>query len=645
MSELLTYKTDLKSLKYSKDRPQSGYSGQPFIQKDIDKEPTNNSTEDFLLRGGLKAVPDALEDVGRLTKYFVNLKSPNGFLFIAKQNILSRSAVRTQTTGDAPTSLGSINLSDNVQNLIPTLNEGAYTPLSTLAQAGTGFLGYHVNKQGLNPFGDTGPYSDNNKLYGVRVKSSQPTDQNRLVNIARSLSSASPVSFSGFTLNPQGGRNKDLLSYVGGPGSDLGIGQTTIRMSSNSITTPGEGKNLANISGLTPLTSEFRAKIGQTFPGLTKAWTYPQLSSLGTVDAINLGEGYDKWKKSNSVEKSPSYITDFRIPTLENTTTSTVTGIAPSYSGNNSKAIEGISDSRIKQISPGQKGNRINYQVGKINEDGNISVVDQINFQPIYKSTSVRASKNGVAKNDFVKFRIGAIMRDGQKIFSHFRAFINSFSDSYNGNWSSIKYMGRGEDFYKYGGFGRSISLSFTVAAQSKPELMAQYKKLNFLASTLAPDYGKSGFMGGILHQLTMGGWCYELPGFISKLSLGIPQESPWEIAIPATDDGGDPSNPIFSDPTVKEMPHICNVSIDFTPIHRFRPELQDNTYNNSGNEVSSYGKQRFIQLTNGLNTNYVPVSLAQAQEGIGSDAENEFRQFLRFENKEGEQISNTRGY
>jgi hypothetical protein len=29
----------------------------------------------------------------------------------------------------------------------------------------------------------------------------------------------------------------------------------------------------------------------------------------------------------------------------------------------------------------------------------------------------------------------------------------------------------------------------------------------------------------------------------------------------------------------------------------------------------------------------------------IGSDAENEFRQFLRFENEEGEQISNTRGY
>ena len=128
-------------------------------------------------------------------------------------------------------------------------------------------------------------------------------------------------------------------------------------------------------------------------------------------------------------------------------------------------------------------------------------------------------------KNDLVKFRIAAVLRTKdnkppEKIYTHFRAFINSFSDAYNASWSGIKYMGRGEEFYKYGGFGRKISLSFTVAAQSKPELMAQYKKLNFLASTLAPDYGDSGYMGGVLTTLTMGGWCFELPGFIGRLTL-----------------------------------------------------------------------------------------------------------------------------
>lgn len=640
MSELLTYKTDLKSLRYSKDRPQGGSSGQPFIQKDIDKEPTNNSTEDFLLRGGLNAVPDALEDVARLSKYFFNLKSPSGFLFIAKQNLLSKSSVKTQASSGLGYGGFSVDIGNNTigPSQSGPINQGVYTPLSTLIQAGTGFLGNHANALGVNPLSPQNINGIQIPDIGGGLNTYEFAIQDRggngrLVDIANSLATGKKNNIGDIELNPlEDGLT--LMSYGGGPGAILGIGTTSIRKASNSI-----GLNL------TPrqVESPTRDNKTQVFSGNTSAWSYQQLTSISSPNAPT---GYSDFKFSTPSLRAETQIRDFRVPLLptEPDAISTVVGISPSYSGPNSKAIEGVSDSRIKQISPGQRGNRINYQKGKV-IDGVVSVVDKINFQPIYKSSNVRPSSDGVAKNDFVKFRIGAILRDGQKVYSHFRAFINSFSDDYTGGWNGIKYMGRGEEFYKYGGFERGISLSFTVAAQSKPELMAQYKKLNFLASTLAPDYGSSGFMGGVLHQLTMGGWCFELPGFISKLTLSIPQESPWEIAIPATDDGGDPSNPIFSDNTVKEMPHICNVSMDFTPIHRFRPEIQDNTYDNSGNEVSSYGKQRFIQLTNGLNTNYTPVSLAQAQEGIGSDAENEFRQFIRFENEEGEQISNTRGY
>ena len=138
---------------------------------------------------------------------------------------------------------------------------------------------------------------------------------------------------------------------------------------------------------------------------------------------------------------------------------------------------------------------------------------------------------------------------------------------------------------------------------------MAQYKKLNFLASTLAPDYGDSGYMGGVLTTLTLGGWCYELPGFIDSLTLDIPQESPWEIAIGSDVEKGK------GDKTVKEMPHICKVTMNFTPIHTFRPELQKNGYDEEGNgEVDTYGDQHYIGLTNGRNNNYVPVSLKDAQ-------------------------------
>ena len=50
---------------------------------------------------------------------------------------------------------------------------------------------------------------------------------------------------------------------------------------------------------------------------------------------------------------------------------------------------------------------------------------------------------------------------------------------------------------------------------------------LCFLASNLAPSYSSNGYMAGSLVELTMGGWCYELPGFITSLTLDIPQESP----------------------------------------------------------------------------------------------------------------------
>ena len=186
--------------------------------------------------------------------------------------------------------------------------------------------------------------------------------------------------------------------------------------------------------------------------------------------------------------------------------------------------------------------------------------------------------------------------------------------------------MGRGEPFYKYGNFTRDVNLAFTVAAQSRPEIMEMYRKLNFLASNLAPDYTSQGYMGGPLVQLTLGGWCYELPGFIKSLTLDVPQESPWEIAIPSGDTGTTPLGGIsYREPSVKEMPMICRVTgFTFTPIHKFRPQKQDNKYGNGilvgaknnqkiktvkeeiarNGKYDGYGPQRFIQLDDGGGNN-----------------------------------------
>jgi hypothetical protein len=132
------------------------------------------------------------------------------------------------------------------------------------------------------------------------------------------------------------------------------------------------------------------------------------------------------------------------------------------------------------------------------------------------------------------------------------------------------------------------------------------YKKLNYLASNLAPDYSPFGYMRGPLVQLTVGGYLYEQVGFITALTYDIPNDTTFEIGI--NDQGN-------SDPSVKELPHRINISsFSFTPIHNFVPQKQGLGFNSLGFNDSSdgatgfatrYGPQRYIALTAGGDSNY----------------------------------------
>jgi hypothetical protein len=227
--------------------------------------------------------------------------------------------------------------------------------------------------------------------------------------------------------------------------------------------------------------------------------------------------------------------------------------------------------------------------------------LDEITAMPIYRSEAVTGD---TVKNDLVKFRIAIIDNEdpSKKVFIHFRAFIDSFSDSYNATWNGTKLLGRGEDFYTYGGFTRKISLGWTMAAQSKQELIPIHQKLNYLASTLTPDFGTTtGYMKGNLAQVTIGGYLYEQPGIIESLTYTIEQDSTWEIGIDIS--GG-------SDSDVKELPHVIRVTgFSFIPIHTFIPRKQVNTYlgaiGDRKETTSEWGPERYIALSTDRHNNY----------------------------------------
>ena len=519
---IVDLKTNLKSLRYGKDRPFAGSSNQPYIQRDIDvrdSEVGRTGGPDFLLRGGTLVPRRVANDVSRMTQMLFDLKSPNGPLFTAKQNVLSLTsnnfkagfetlAIRKRQEGLSGIAKVTDAIGTFVSNNIGFDKNNVYNPLSTIGQTAGGFLGLHLYKQGLNSIEGPSKYLD------FIVEGDEK--QSRLLNLAGGKLTTSDTT---------------LYQYIGGPGSINGVGRTQVKRYENT----NINKGYENVQSLSD-------KSRDKGEGNTEIIDFRQEPGGSKVKTLNYS------RPENRIEQ------------------------------------------RVRLGDPGRKGvSRTNYQ------EGLGEALDKINALSLYKGEFQLGADKG---NDFVKFRIGVIDsgEPNKKTFIHFRAFLDSFSDSYTAEWNTEKFMGRGEDFYRYKGFTRTINLSWTVAAQSKQELIPMHQKLNYLASSLTPYYSDVGYMGGNLVSLTLGGYLYEQPGIITSMTLDVPQESPWEIAIPVS--GGEEKD-------VKELPHIIRVTnVQFIPIHTFTPQLQQNNYDGisagDGKYISSFGKERYIALSNG---------------------------------------------
>ena len=585
---LVDLTTDLKSLRYGKDRVGGGSSKEPFVTDSVNSTPGNTGGPDFLLRANtLQHVGD---DLSRMGKFMI---SPKGLQFAAKQNILSRTSVKIQSSSDV-----SFN----------PINDGVYLPTSTLAQLAVGSAGSHLLKQGINPFRNTSQSGANTgiglldnilntelpleqPIYVKRVNKEQSPETNRLVNlvgakigVAQTDSNSSIDTFLGSLtgggikgfgaglLNNLFGKNsnsglgindnqQEILRYNGGPGSILGVGQTTIRRATNT----------------------------QLYDNELFKKEFKLLNFSGIVSAADSKVGKSK----------DQILPDFRASLDPGKSNSLISTTLDYQSGAN-----GNFEERVNIGNPGRRNKNLsNYNIGT-----GTGPLDKLNALPIYQSTNVINAGNNI-KNDFVKFRIGILDNnsnnpEGLKRYIHFRAFIDSFGDNYQAQWGEEKFMGRAESFYRYGGFSRSITMGWTLAAQSIDELIPMYQKLNYLASSLAPDYSSQGYMQGNIAYLTFGGYCYEQPGIITGLNLSYPKESPFEIDVDSKtgeNDGGKKT---------KELPMIMTVTgFEFKPIHNFVPRIQQNDFDglteNGATFISAWGDERYIALRNKNGNNY----------------------------------------
>jgi len=604
---LISKKTNLKSLRYGQDTVGGGNSREPLVTQSIPgsfSDIGNTGGTDFLLRAN--ALGASARDVSRLTQLLTS--TSRGRLFTAKQNLLSLTNVDSSTgyapllpvslkgtfKSNADTFLGkALEIGTNifqvgakigsfvnskVQDINP-INQGVYSPTSTIAQAGVNAFGTHLNKQGLNPFKNT-----TNFTVGGNLPLALPT----YLNTIGGLGIEGPKTrMEGLFIKQLGSSNPsdtNLISYFGGPGATLGVGRTIIKVA------PGQPSGRGSSVFFTANDPRYNSGNGNS---VTNRFVLSQ-NEINLIEPVGIGTGatYQNFSAplvSESVPKS--------IP----------------WGTNPLKRM----DERVNLGDPGKRANRLSYVIGRrrLNEtspdtaEGNSRydrALDKLNALPLYQSAIEDSPVTIKDTNDLVKFRIGVINNNdpSKKTYIHFRALIDSMSDNYSSEWEAQKFMGRGENFYKYSGFDRQISLSWTVAAQSKQELIPMYQKLNYLASVCAPDYSSNGYMRGNLISLTVGGWCYEQIGIMKGINLEIPTESPWEIGIDDTIKANDSS--------VKELPMIVKVTgFTFVPIHNFVPKIQSNTYgstNAAENEVgfiNQYGDERYISLAAGSGNNY----------------------------------------
>jgi hypothetical protein len=586
---LLDLKTDLKSLKYGKDRPGGGDSGQPYQKVDINTVDSGfnrfrmTKFDDGLVRGGVVGAANAaIVDTLRIGKFLKDF--PKGPLFIVKQIglQLSNPALETKkiTIGNGRGVLGFIgNALSAVNNALgPTriYNLG----INTLAQVPVNAFGIHFNRHGLVPVQD-----DSTKYLAVAQSNNKGSGAgNRLVGLTNRFGlgntpPSGPTSFLRLSRSEKKllrlGKKlfNDIQSskiddYIGGPGSTYGIGRTLIKryapytvdatQGEKDKSNPNQVKvDFSNVSDL-----GIGGKAISSYGNIrTDESSIKEGINITSVQYTNPSlKKYSELKKQVDKQASGSV---FNYNPFKNTNLGS-SGLRDLYNG----VINGYTDANIKYNNGIDKPITIKGTWKTLNREVRIGSgrQDQINLTPIFSNTAGTIGDTvfipGLGEKnikDLVKFRIQALNGDDptQADWMIFRAYLTQFSDNTDAKWNTVNYAGRGEDFFIYGGFSRKIQIGFKVAALSAEEMKPMYQKLNYLMGNLMPDY-KDNIMRGPLVKMTVGNWLDGQDGILNSVSYTVPNDSPWEIALNEPLPGG--SRELI-------LPHVIEVSMTFTPI------------------------------------------------------------------------------
>jgi len=594
-----SFKYNSNNQKYDKDIRGGGYSGQPFIKRppqgyyNLTTSQLNSlSTEalslDYPIRGGSYEELAAREDFARIDRFL--LSYPQGKAFLDKQKGLMFSNPKIESAKSG----GFINTR--------TYSDGRNL-MTQIAEGGTGF--HHPNAgRTLRDL----ELRENKYEYIVAHK---PKELNRLVNLLNiKIDKQAPEDFlfgtSAQDLGINTIDNGELFFYTGGPGSLYGLGNTIIQRAQDSKGAPIDtsqaplfiGPNFKNdtitgkdvqarplieidYSQLTGLSSKFNPALDngieentiitlgqQTDPNYIRA---PK-EGIPETTAFNYTMGYDQLISTSGSNGSNTIISDFRRKVNQGKEKTVVLSRDYGSSTVNKTKRVGIGD-------PGARKDRTNTNTPFVDGQDKVNMYD---IQDLTTPEGIGGFSKLNENRDLIKFVFETVNNDAPSTSKamFFRAFLTNYTDNHSADWALQRYTGRGENFYTYQGFDRTVSFGFRIAAQSKQEMKFLYKKLNYLLSTLYPDYNDAGFMRGNITKLTLGDLFVRTPGVLLSLDLSVDNEYAWEIAMNEPEGG--------SDKDMLETPQIMDVAASFKPILNRLPRKGGAILLTAGEEAGS---------------------------------------------------------
>ena len=569
--------------KFEKDIAGGGYSGLPFIKPVVPKTlgqyfsiTTEALSLDYPIRGGSYEELAARQDFARIDRFMES--NPQGRAFVDKMTglALSNPKIETGYNGGVAGLFGT----ENTRFLSVAQGGG---PINLLTQLTAGGTGFHYPL-----LGQSEDLLDPINLYAYTV-AKKPTNENRLVSLynLNVNSEVTPISQTASRLGLTNSSNNLLgsflgsipsnvllQSYVGGPGSRYGLGNTDIFKATNAAGAPISTNTAPLFLG--SYTSNIKGTLVQGRPNIEI--DYNNLLGASLIQNLDTGfqdntsqtlgqEGGDGYIRAEQNTAGPTTTTFFSNTLAYDTLMSDVDG---SYNDFRTRVMDPsqVASSNYKdynmprRIGTGDVGIRTAAQRKNVSISV-ASTIDTVNASEINGTIDglVNGEEKEVFPRDLIKFRFQVLdNKSGLPTTTTFRAFLTDYSDNHSAEWNAKRYTGRGENFYTYQGHDRTVGFSFMVAAQSKQEMAPLYRKLNFLLSSSYPDYTPgTGFMRGNITTLTIGDLFVNAPGILTSLNLTVDNEYPWEIAMDEPELG--------SSKDMKEVPQMINVRAEFKPI------------------------------------------------------------------------------